>query len=83
VAAEMKFRKGFVPNEETLRRLALDRGYEIAGGSLAISVSDQRPEWRFVAVALHKSGGASISDLAKELAQFDGVENFRLSHALN
>lgn len=83
VAIDMRFRKDFVPREDVLRRVALERGYEIAGGSISISYSEGRSEWRFVAVALNKQGAASLSELAGELARFEGVENFSLSHARN
>lgn len=83
VAIVMRFRKDFVPREDVLRRIALERGYEIAGGSIAIAYQDGQPEWRFVAVALGKNLAAPISELANELARFDGVENFNLSHARN
>ena len=82
VAIFIRFRKDFVPREEVLRRIALERGYEIAGGSLAISFQDGQPEWRYVAVALDKKA-APISALAEELTRFEGVENFSLSHARN
>ncbi len=83
VAIVLRFKKDFVPSEEVLRRLALERGYEIAWGSIAISFQDDRPEWRFVAVALNKSSASTIAELAHELTLFDGVENFNLSHARN
>jgi putative Mg2+ transporter-C (MgtC) family protein len=83
VAITMQFRRGFEPSEEVLRRLALARGYELAGGSIAIAFADGRPEWRFVAVALKRSSAARLSELAAELTKFDGVENFSLSHARN
>jgi putative Mg2+ transporter-C (MgtC) family protein len=83
IAIAMRFRQGFVPREDVLRRVALDRGYDIAGGSIAIAYQDGRPEWRFVAVALGKDEAAPLSELAAELAKFEGVENFSLSHARN
>ena len=83
VAIVLRFKKDFVPHEHELRLSALRRGYEIAKGSISISFEDGRPEWRFVAVALSKANGAPISELARELALFDGVENFHLSHARN
>src|SRR5690242_10603061 len=83
VAIVLRFREGFAPREEVLRRAARERGYEIAGGSLSISFADGRPEWRFVAVAMAKGSGAALSELATELTSFEGVENFHLSHARN
>jgi putative Mg2+ transporter-C (MgtC) family protein len=83
VAIVLHFRKDFVPREDVLRKAALNRGYEIAGGSLSIKCTNGCPEWRFVAVALGKGKGAPISELAQELVSFEGVENFHLSHARN
>jgi putative Mg2+ transporter-C (MgtC) family protein len=82
VAIFMRFRKDFVPHEDVLRRVALERGYEIAGGTISISFQDGQPEWRFVAVAQGKKS-APISELAEELTRFEGVENYNLSHARN
>ena len=83
VALVLRFRQGFEPLEAVLRRVALERGYEIAGGTLSIDYVEGRAEWHFVAVALDKSLGASLSVLAKELATWEGVESFHLSHARN
>ncbi len=83
IAIFMRFRKDFVPREDALRRVALDRGYEIVGGTIAIAYQDGQPEWRFVAVALRKKSAASLSELAGELARFEGVDNFSLSHERN
>lgn len=83
LSISMRFKKGFVPREEVLRRIAFERGYEIAGGSFSISYQDERPEWRFVAIMLGKGRAASITDLADELGKFDGVENFNIAHARN
>lgn len=83
LAIVLRFRSGFVPQEEVLRRAAHERGYEIAGGSIAIDYKDGRPEWHFVAVSLGRGKGASLSLLADELTRFDGVESFQLSHARN
>ena len=83
VAVLMRFRRDFLPREDVLRRVALERGYEIAGKTLAISYQDGRPEWRFVAVALARRAAAPVSALAAELTRFEGVETFSLSHARN
>ncbi|MFL6708824.1 MAG: MgtC/SapB family protein [Massilia sp.] len=83
VAIMMKFKADYSPREEVLRRIALERGYEIAGGSLAIGAVDGAQEWRFVALALSRKSGAKLSDLADELARFDGIDSFQLAHARN
>lgn len=83
VAMTMRFKQGYMPEEKALREIALKRGYQIAGGSMMISSDKGAQEWRFVAIALSKRSGASMSELAKEMAAFDGLEGFQLSHARN
>ena len=83
VAVRMRFKQEFMPREDAIRKLALERGYEIAGSSLTISSDEGRQEWRFVALALSRKTGAPLSELARELAAFDGVDSFQLSHARN
>jgi putative Mg2+ transporter-C (MgtC) family protein len=83
IAIMLRFRQGYDPQETRLRQIAVDRGYEIAGGSLNISFVEGESEWRFIAVALGRNRGATLSELARELAQFDGVVKFDLAHARN
>ncbi|MBI3478931.1 MAG: MgtC/SapB family protein [Nitrosomonadales bacterium] len=83
IAVTMRFQRGYTPREEVLRSAALKRGYEIAGGTLAITFHDGQPEWRFVAVALSKAVAAPLSELADELTLFEGVDNYSLAHARN
>ena len=83
IAITMRFKPDYVPLESTLRRVALERGYEIAGGTLSISAAEGEQEWRFVAIALSRKSGVSLSHLATELARFDGINSFQLSHARN
>ena len=83
VAIVLRFRKDFVPREDVLRRIAMARGYELAEGSFSIRLQDGCAEWHFVAIALGKNMGASVSELAAELTIFEGVENFTLAHARN
>jgi putative Mg2+ transporter-C (MgtC) family protein len=83
VAIMMKFKPDYSPREEVLRRTALERGYEMAGGSLSIGAVGGAQEWRFVALALSRKSGAKLSDLADELARFEGIDSFQLAHARN
>lgn len=83
VAITLHFRQGFQPRDEVLRRVAFERGYDIAWGTLRIEVEAGQPVWHFVAVALGKDKGASVPALAEELARFEGIESFNLSHARN
>jgi len=83
VAVTLRFRAGMRPHEDVLRKAALERGYEIAAASLTINSSADQQEWRFVALALANQAAPPLSLLATELATFDGVEGFELSHARN
>jgi len=83
VAVTLRFRAGMRPHEDKLRQAALERGYEIAGGSLVIHSANDSQEWRFVALGLANQAELPLSLLAAELATFDGVEGFELSHARN
>ena len=83
IAIEMRFNEGFAPTEQRLREAAVKRGYEIAGGSISITVRDGKTEWHFVAVAFDKNSGAPISELAREMTEFEGLDGFHLSHARN
>ncbi|HEU4843188.1 MAG TPA: MgtC/SapB family protein [Burkholderiaceae bacterium] len=83
VAITMRFRPGYMPQEPALRQMALARGYEIASGTLMIGSDGGAQEWRFVAIALSKRSGSTLPQVAAELAQFDGIDSFQLSHARN
>ena len=83
VAIGMRFKQDCVPGEDAVRRMALASGYDIAGGSLSISCADRMHDWRFVVIAQSRTSGLKLSDLAGQLARFEGVESFQLSHARN
>jgi putative Mg2+ transporter-C (MgtC) family protein len=83
VAVVLSFRHGYEPREEVLKRVALERGYEIAMGSFSIAYDNGHPEWRFVAVSLGKGKSATLAMLGDELSRFEGVEKYHLSHARN
>lgn len=83
VAITMRFKKDYIPREDALRKIALERGYAIAGGSLTIGSTQGMQEWRFVALALSKKSGAPLPALAAELASFAGIDSFQISHARN
>jgi len=83
IAISLRFAVGHTPHEDAVRARMLQNGYEVAGGSIIIGMREGKMEWQFVAVALSKNSGARISELSRELAAFDGVENFQISHARN
>jgi putative Mg2+ transporter-C (MgtC) family protein len=83
IAVTLEFQKNFVPQENTLREVVYSNGYEVASGSFAIRSCNEKLEWHFVAIALSKSSGAAMNDLASGLSTLQGVEDFSLSHARN
>jgi putative Mg2+ transporter-C (MgtC) family protein len=83
IAISVRFASGHAPREEAVREKMLKNGYEVAGGSIVIGLQEGQMEWQFVAVALNKASGTRISELSRELAGFDGVESFQISHARN
>ena len=83
VAVTLQFLQGFAPREEILRKFAVERGYEINGGSIAIKCNGGKQEWHFVASAFGKHNEVKLPVLAAELAKFEGIESFQLSHARN
>lgn len=83
VSVTMQFREGFQANESEIRRLAIERGYEVAASTLVITCKDGVTEWKFVAVALNRHQAITISELAAEFLNFEGVLSFQLAHARN
>lgn len=83
IAISLSFNKGFIPQEKSLRQMALERGYELALGTLVITYHEQRCEWRFVAVAINRKLAMPLSALSLELAKLEGLEQFHLAHARN
>lgn len=83
IAIVMRFKPGQAPTEAALREAADQRGYEIASGSISISMANGKIEWHLVAVAYGKATGAPISELAREMEKFEGLESFQISHARN
>ena len=81
VAIAVRFGKNFSPNEEVLRKVSHERGYEIARGTLSITFRDGQPEWHFLAVARDKRKGAPVSDLAQMMSHYKGVESFHVAPA--
>jgi len=83
IAISMRFKVGYEPQEKALREMAMERGYEIAGGSLTIGLQDGKQEWKFVALALSKRSGAPLAQLAAEMVHFQGIDSFHVTHARN
>jgi putative Mg2+ transporter-C (MgtC) family protein len=83
VAISLKFQTGFVPIEAALRGMANDRGYDLAGGTIVVSMDNGSYTWNFVAVARSRKTMTPISELGAEMGQFPGVQSFHLAHARN
>ena len=79
----LHFKPGFQPHREALNRVARERGYEVAGGSFAVRYANGRHIWRYVAIEVVGHVAQPIVKLAEELAGFDGVEEFEITHARN
>jgi putative Mg2+ transporter-C (MgtC) family protein len=80
VAIVVRFNRNFHPREEVLRRVAKERGYEIAAGSLSITFAGGQPEWHYVAVTRGGKKAPSVSELAGMMSSYEGVESFQLAH---
>jgi len=42
----VRFNKDIFPDEEALRKVSLEHGYEISRGTLSITFRDGQPEWQ-------------------------------------
>jgi putative Mg2+ transporter-C (MgtC) family protein len=83
VAIRLTFDPGYRPVESALRAMAHERGYDIAGGTIVISMDGGSFTWNFVAVARSRKKMAPISDLAAEMGLFPGVQCFHVAYARN
>jgi putative Mg2+ transporter-C (MgtC) family protein len=83
IAVTLTFHTGFIPSQAQLQAFALERGYEVASGTLHIQCVANREEWRFVAISLSQKKGRELSEMAKEFRKFEGVDEFSLAHARN
>ena len=83
IMVTLHFKPGFQPRREVLDRAAIERGYEIAGGSFSVKYADGRHIWRYVAIELPNHKAQSLVEMSKELAAFDGIEELEIAHARN
>ena len=83
VAVMVRFKKDFVPQLEVMRRFTHERGYQLAGGSLWVNYQEGQPQWHYVIVALSRRSGVPLTTLSADLAAFEGIDKFHLSHARN
>ncbi|MES2934299.1 MAG: MgtC/SapB family protein [Pseudomonadota bacterium] len=83
VAVSIKFKKDFVPHMETINGFVMTHGYQLASGSVRVTYDAGQLEWHFVVVALRTRIREPLTVLATNMAEFDGVDRFDLSHARN
>lgn len=83
VFVSLQFKALFVPNDEKIRSIFLENGYEIARGSIAVAAQEGKAEWRFVVLSLSGAATTSITNLGQILSAVEGVEGFQLARARN
>jgi len=83
VSVLLRYEAGFTPNVETLRSWLNERGFLYADGSLSVSQQNKQAEWHFVVLDTSYRKVPAIHLLASALDKFDGVDEFKLSHARN
>jgi putative Mg2+ transporter-C (MgtC) family protein len=83
VAVTMRFKTDYDPHLKVLHTYMLAKGYQMSTGSMMIIFEDGMPKWHFVIIALSKRSGMPLTDLSNDLAKFDGLDSFQLSHARN
>jgi putative Mg2+ transporter-C (MgtC) family protein len=83
ISITLRFHEGFRPEEIVLKRVALERGYDLIASTLNIHYKGNSQEWRFIAVAQDKENCVPITVLANELKDFEGVDEFHIAYARN
>ena len=77
------FKQGYMLAEDNLHKIAADRGFMVAQGTIATIWRHGQQEWQFVAISQGRKHGASIINWSNELTGIEGLESYRLSHARN
>lgn len=83
VALTLEFKPGFEVQEAALVEMAAARGYDLATGSIVISMQAGATTWNFVAVARSRKTMVPLSALASEIAHYPGVQRFNVAYARN
>lgn len=83
IGITLDFRRSQEPPERTVSAWLQACGYELAPGSISIRTDDARTEWHFVAVAVSRSRGWTLPQVAADLSTKPEVERLSLSHARN
>lgn len=83
ISVALHFKPAVMPAESEVRQMLLGLGYEVAGGSFAISCRSECQEWRFVAVALGQNQGTPLASMPESLLKLPGIDSFSVAHARN
>jgi len=83
IAVTLHFHKDVELTEGDLTRLMRTQGYEVAHDSFSITLKDQHPEWRFVAVSQGRKKSVSFVKLSESLKQAQDIKDFTIAHARN
>ena len=79
----LTFSAGFQPDLDRMAEGAAARGYRLVRDTLSITFADNRPVWRFSAVAVERSRAMSPARLAEGLATFDGIASYSIMPVRN
>ncbi|MEJ0061875.1 MAG: MgtC/SapB family protein [Alphaproteobacteria bacterium] len=82
ISVVLFFKRGYILREEVLYRIASERGFDVAKGTIATIYRDGQQEWQFVAISRGRKGD-SILTWSNALPALEEIESFRLSHARN
>ncbi len=83
IAVVVRFCQGATPAPGSLEHAVAERGYEIVGGSLSISMKDGLVEWHFAATSGSRGKHAPLTELAHVLSADARIDSFHLAHTRN
>jgi putative Mg2+ transporter-C (MgtC) family protein len=83
VALMLEFAPGVQVQQKALMDMAAARGYDLATGSIVISMNAGATTWNFVAVARSRRAMAPLSELAREIGQYPGIQRYNVAYARN
>jgi putative Mg2+ transporter-C (MgtC) family protein len=83
IGITLSFVAAYMPAEAEVAAWLSECGYELAPGSISVRMDDGRAEWHFVAVALDRSCGRSLPQLATYLGARPEMARLSLAHARN
>lgn len=83
IAVVIRFCRGSMPAPGSLENAVAERGYQIAAGSLSLSMKDGLVEWHFVATCPSHGRHAPLAELAQMLGADSRIDSFQLAHTRN